>query len=400
MTGTLQPLAINQRDQSLDVLRGFALAGVLFVFCVSDIGSVRSNFTTADQIIDWFKYLVIEGRMYGMLIVIFGIGFYVQLEKAKKQGVSLVPVFSRRLFGLLIIGFIHAILFSTRDILMFYAIAGILILAVRNLNNRQLLLIMLVSFFVVMPLIFAFVKIPFYAFSLVEPNELWAHIKFNWQFFTLYHQFYTIYIEMFINFMIGYWIGRTGLLQKLKADKKFRQRVLLVTAILASILGFLIYYVFESVIDFPIIIKAHPWLRWPIITTYRAIGESTQLVCAVLYATLLINLYVSSKGKKLLSPLAAFGQMALSNYLIQSLILVPYLLLFNKFENLPPFNGLILFLIVFALQLVFSNWWMSRYTQGPVEWLLRSLTYWKWQKIKRSTPIVKTLNPSFVIKNN
>jgi uncharacterized protein len=109
---------------------------------------------------------------------------------------------------------------------------------------------------------------------------------------------------------------------------------------------------------------------------------------------------VSSKGKKLLSPLAAFGQMALSNYLIQSLILVPYLLLFNKFENLPPFNGLILFLIVFALQLVFSNWWMSRYTQGPVEWLLRSLTYWKWQKIKRSTPIVKTLNPSFVIKNN
>jgi uncharacterized protein len=282
---------------------------------------------------------------------------------------------------------------------MFYAIAGFLLLAIRNLNNRQLLLIMLVSFYLVMPLIFTFIKMPFSAFALVEPNELWAHIKFNWQFFKLYHQFYTVYIEMFINFMIGFWIGRIGLLQKLKTEKKFRQRVLLIAAITSTVLIFLSYYGIENYFD-PSIIKKYPWLKWPISTIFRTVFESTQLACVALYATLLISLYVTNKGKKLLSPLSAFGQMALSNYLIQSMILVPYLLLFNKFETLPPLNGFILFLIVFALQLVFSNWWMSRNTQGPVEWLLRSLTYWKWQKIRKSVPAEKDFTPSLLIKNN
>jgi uncharacterized protein len=78
--------------------------------------------------------------------------------------------------------------------------------------------------------------------------------------------------------------------------------------------------------------------------------------------------------------------MALSNYLVQSLVLVPYVLIFDKFDNLPPFNGLILFIPVFALQLLFSNWWMNRYKLGPFEWLLRSITYWNWQELRKAQP--------------
>jgi uncharacterized protein len=396
MPGSLQPLAINQRDQSLDVLRGFALAGVLFVFCVSDVGAASSyNSSVADEIVNWFKYLLIEGRMYGMLIVIFGVGFYVQLEKAKRQEASLVPAFSRRLFGLLIIGFIHAILFSTRDILMFYAIAGILLLAVRNLNNRQLLLCMLFLFFIVQVVLIAFARIPFgEPWALVEPNELIAHLKYNWQFFKLYHQFYTIYIDMLLSFMIGFWIGRMGLLQKLKTDNKFRRRLVLITSIASPILIYMSYYGIDQVYN-PAIVKSHPWLRWVVMIVVRTIWEGGQLACVFLYASLLISLYVTNKGKKWLNPLAAFGQIALSNYLIQSLILIPYLLFFNKFKNLPPFEGFILFLVVFALQLVFSTWWLSRFTLGPIEWLLRSFTYWKWQKIKRPAPVEKNFQPLF-----
>ena len=81
----------------------------------------------------------------------------------------------------------------------------------------------------------------------------------------------------------------------------------------------------------------------------------------------------------------AFGQMALSNYLIQSLVFVPYFLLTNKFKTVPPSEGFILFIIVFSLQLVFSTWWMARYTMGPFEWVLRSFTYWKWQPINRTS---------------
>jgi len=105
--------------------------------------------------------------------------------------------------------------------------------------------------------------------------------------------------------------------------------------------------------------------------------------CVTLYATIFISLASSEKRKKLFGPLASFGQMSLSNYLMKSLVLVPYFLLTNKFKTVAPTEGLILFIIFFALQLLFSTWWMKKYTMGPFEWVLRSFTYWKWQKIKR-----------------
>ncbi len=118
-------------------------------------------------------------------------------------------------------------------------------------------------------------------------------------------------------------------------------------------------------------------------TGMHTVWQIWMLVSVTLYGTILIGLSISDKVKKWLKPLAAFGQMALSNYLIQSLILVPYLLLSDKYNNLPPFNGFILFLLVFTLELLFSSWWMTQYTLGPFEWLLRSITYWKWQPIKK-----------------
>jgi uncharacterized membrane protein YeiB len=118
---------------------------------------------------------------------------------------------------------------------------------------------------------------------------------------------------------------------------------------------------------------------------YRTFYEIWMLFSATLFAILLINLASTIKRKKILTPLAAFGQMALSNYLIQSLLLVPYMLLTDKIKGIGPTEGLITFAIVLALQLVFSQWWMSRYKLGPFEWLLRSFTYWKWQPNRKTS---------------
>ena len=80
MSSLLQPLPASNRDKTLDILRGFALAGVLFIFCVSDnapaSGDTNSSF---DELVSWFKWIFVESRMYTMLIIIFGIGFHVQL---------------------------------------------------------------------------------------------------------------------------------------------------------------------------------------------------------------------------------------------------------------------------------------------------------------------------------
>lgn len=385
MTATLQPLSQGNRDQKLDILRGFALAGVLFMFCVSDNGPSH-GYTNSflDELIAWPKYILIESRMYTMLILIFGIGFHVQLEKAKRHDTSLVPVFTRRLIGLLLIGIFHAILLSKRDILMFYAIAGAVLLLVRNATNRQLLLFMGVLFFIAVPLIQYNVHNPWpQAAALVEPNDYPDYFQYNWQWFKLYHQVYFIYIEMLFHFMLGFMISKSGIFQKIKTNKRLRWRLLIISLVSAVILIPLWYFWLPEMMPGLMSKITNPRIKFLIGLAFRSVWQIWMIVSVTLYACFLIQLSLSFKRKNFFKPLAAFGQMALSNYLIQSLVLVPYFLLSNKFKTIAPIEGFVLFIIVFGLQLLFSSWWMKKYTMGPFEWLLRSFTYWKWQPLRR-----------------
>jgi uncharacterized protein len=180
-------------------------------------------------------------------------------------------------------------------------------------------------------------------------------------------------------------VSKSGIFHKIKDNKIFRRR-LLIAAIVATLVFIPFWYYWEP-----------NYLEnlWNKITDkkalfflalgFRTLWELWMLTSATLYGILLIILASKIKGKKIFAPLASFGQMALSNYLIQSLMLVPYLLITDKIKGIAPTEGLITFIIVIALQLIFSQWWMKKYTMGPFEWVLRSFTYWKWQKIKRSS---------------
>lgn len=385
MPDALQPLSQANRDVSLDTLRGFALAGVLLTFCAGDIGS-PAGYTNSflDEAVRWTKWVFIENRMYTMLIIIFGIGFHVQLEKAKQKGVSLVPFFSRRLVGLLVIGFLHAILLSTRDILMFYALAGIILLLIHKASNTLLVVLMLALFLIeVLAVRYVFPHVWPQIVALKQPNNYADHVRHNWQFFKLYHQVYFIYIEMLSHFLFGFWISRINLLQKIKTNKKLRRNLLLISLAGSAVLipGYYFWLPKSAPVLFGNINQ--PWLQMIIGTGMGTIWQIWMFVSVTLYTTVLISLLVSERTKRYLKSLAAFGQMALSNYLIQSLILVPYLLLSDKYDNLPPFSGFILFLVVLSIQLAFSAWWLARYKMGPFEWLLRSFTYLEWQKLKK-----------------
>ena len=386
MSSLLQPLTTSNRDRSLDILRGFALAGVLFIFCVSD-NAPASGYTNSfwDDVIAWPKYIFIESRMYTMLILIFGIGFHVQLEKARQKDLSVVPAFTRRLVGLLIIGCLHAILLSNRDILIFYAVAGAVLLLIRNLSSRQVFIVLVITFIVLISgvLYILFGNVWPQIRILVQPNNYPDHVQYNWQFFQLYHQMYGIYLEMLFHFLLGFWISKSGILKRINEDRQFRRYLLVISLAVMTVL-ILLYY-FWAPKNFPGLMQqlGSNWqkylmsklavITWYVLTT----------ACVTFYATLLISIS-RSVNEKWFRPLTAFGQMALSNYLIQSLVLIPYLLLSDNFNNITPFTGFFLFLLVFAVQLVFSTWWMAKYKLGPFEWLLRSFTYWKWQPLKKT----------------
>lgn len=406
MSTLLQPLSASNRDRNIDILRGFALAGVLFMFCVSDNGpSYGYTNSIADEIISWFKYIFIESRMYTMLILIFGIGFHVQLEKAKKQNESLVPVFSRRIIGLLVIGFIHAIILSKRDILMFYGAAGVILLLVRNASIKQLLLVMGVVFYVLPPVIQYNVPNMWpKAAALKQPNEYFDYVQYNWQFFKYYHQVYFIYIEMISYFMLGFILSKAGIIQKIEANKLLRKRLLIISIVVSAICIPFWYWIEPNYIEDLLFGFKSKVVKILIGASLRTLWEFWMFASATLWAMILISIASVAKGKRILTPLANFGQMALSNYLIQSLMLVPYLLMTDKIKGIAPTEGLITFVIVITLQLVFSQWWMSKYKLGPFEWLLRSFTYWKWQPLKKplqnefdhEKQIIAVSNPQFL----
>jgi uncharacterized protein len=88
---------------------------------------------------------------------------------------------------------------------------------------------------------------------------------------------------------------------------------------------------------------------------------------------------------KLLQRFAAVGRMALTNYLMHSVILttVFYGYGLGLYGSVPRFQQMGFVVAVIALQLIYSSWWLARYRFGPVEWLWRSLTYWQRQPMKR-----------------
>ncbi|MFN3335730.1 MAG: DUF418 domain-containing protein, partial [Caldilinea sp.] len=124
---------------------------------------------------------------------------------------------------------------------------------------------------------------------------------------------------------------------------------------------------------------------------------STELVIAMIAqgigAPLLMLAYVSAICLLALRPawgrrlqvLAPVGQMALTNYLLQSIIATTIfygygLALFGK---VGAAWGIVLTVVIYLLLIPFSHWWMKRFLYGPAEWLWRSMTYWKWQPMHR-----------------
>ena len=92
----------------------------------------------------------------------------------------------------------------------------------------------------------------------------------------------------------------------------------------------------------------------------------------------------------LIEKFTAVGRMALTNYLMHSVILttVFYGYGFGLYGTIPRFWQMGFVIAVILLQLYFSSWWLGRYRFGPVEWLWRSLTYWRSQPMRRDTPTI------------
>lgn len=405
MEKTLQPTRVTERHSLLDALRGFALLGVLLANMVSHSGyfflseDQRAAFDTAqiDHYAEWIEHFLIDGKFYSLFSMLFGIGFALQMKRASSTDINFASRFRRRLLIMFVLGLLHAILFYVGDILTIYAITGLFLILFRNKSDRFILRAAVIL--TLLPIVQYAIMLGVNLANSSAPSPPETGPRFLDQVIDTYRT--GTYLEIIKNNLGGLIIGRYP-------DLFFTGRFLRVLAMF--LIGF---YVSKNLIHANV--QAYRPLIRKVMIGGVVIGIPCNIVLAMMmtseayyklepigiiqpivyafgvpalclfYASAFTLLFEKPNWKKRLRVFAPVGQMALTNYLMQSVICAFIFLSYGlAMEALvgPAKLSLIAFAIYIG-QLIYSPIWLRYFHFGPAEWLWRSLTYRKWQPFRK-----------------
>ena len=397
-TQTAQPVGRAERMDVLDVIRGFAVFGILLMNIVPFSGALMFNLGDAaslpgarfDRAGEFFLEFFAHAKFYSLFSLLFGVGFAMFLERASARGADPARLFRRRLTGLLIIGLVHSIFVWYGDILSVYALLGFLLLPFRRSSNRTLLVWgfvacaapILIYGVALLAAIAAGVNAepaageglpPFlvnaiHAFGsgtyldVVRGNLVFTGAGWVRRIVTLF------ILRMFGMFLLGVWAHRVGLFREPARHRALLGRVCLWSFVLGAPASALGAWMGDPGVQFI------PDVRGFVGTILLCVG-STGL--CFFYASGLTLLFQKPTWRARLLVLAPVGSMALSNYLLQSLLAIPifYGLGFGLFNHVSVVVALAIACVIFAAQVVISKVWASRAAYGPAEWLWRQFTY-------------------------
>ena len=387
------------------MVRGFALFGVLLVNMYGfGADSIAWN-SPADELAFAVTRVFFESKMWTLFSILFGFGFALQLQSAHARGFRILPAYLRRLGVLFVLGAAHALLFDG-DILMLYAELGLALLIVRGLPTRKLLLLAM-GLMLVFPLArFAsdqdqsqsarseeILNVSEARSELEQAQR--THVYATGSLAEVMadnanaipadplEDLYTPEsgLTVFAMFLLGFSLGRSGLLRDIPGHVASitRMRIwglglglaaMAAERVLAATSG---YAVFREQQAGPGVQFAGD-LLFTFGVTALALGYAATIVLAA----------QTSRGRAALMPLAGVGRLALTVYLTQTLMFTTlfYGYGFGQVFRLGPAAVTAWAVVIFAVQVVVCQWWLRRFSFGPVEWLWRSLTYLKWQPLR------------------
>jgi len=190
----------------------------------------------------------------------------------------------------------------------------------------------------------------------------------------------TWYLDLSWKFLVGFWVGRHGLLQNAGEHVRSYRRLLPWALVIGLAGNGLQVGVLFRFFDPP------AWLVEPefpgfLTSIAAAIGVAA---LALAYVCMLVLTHQHPRGRRVLGVLAPLGRMALTNYLMQSVLLV--FLFCGVGLGLAGRVGIgistLLAMTAFLLQIVFSAWWLARFRFGPAEWAWRCVTYGRWIPVR------------------
>ena len=395
MSTNLQSKSSTNRIHSLDLLRGFAVLGIL-IMNITSFSQVNIAYMNPmigaglegyNQYFHAFNYIFADTRFMSIFSILFGAGVVLFTNNAEAKGKKVGALHYKRMFWLLLFGLLHAYFIWEGDILVAYAICGCLIYLLRKKTIRALLIISIILFIV--PLTFNLMTYygmtaeeleSTFAFFYPSSEEITTEVQIMQGSFleqmpirlenAIEFQTLVFMIETFWRttslMLLGMILYRKGILSANKSISYYSKMILIGFGIglIISLIG--LNQSYDS-----------GWSGAYVMT----IGANYKLISGVFIAIGYIGfvMWCFKKGvfKKLQNRLQSAGRMAFTNYigmsLICSLIFNGHgLALYGTFDRLQQF---LVVVSIWVLILIVSPLVLRKYRYGPLEWLWRKLTY-------------------------
>jgi uncharacterized protein len=388
------------RINSIDMLRGFALMGILIIHCFDRFGA--GFFPKLDSPIwQWIDiairdsvYFLFQGKAYAIFSLLFGISFFIMMDSQAEKGVDFRLRFLWRLVILFVFGFLNGMIYYV-EWLIIYAMFGMILIPLYKVPNK-ILVVLGILLFMEIPQVIDFIsalgsnaptppsgmrrtmgQLYREAGAIFADGSIWEMVKFN---AIRGHSVEVLYVlnarifQLIGLFIAGMLIGRSGVYKD--PDKMvFWSKKILPYAIGCFLFFYIIVWLLPSFNLERRVLRTGTNL----FKTYGNLGMMMVYICG-----LIILYYKTIRGHKVLDRLAPVGRMSVTNYMMQSImgafIFYGFGLGLAKQSNL---ICLIIWMVVFLFQILYSNWWIKRFYYGPVEWLWRTLTWFKKVPMKR-----------------
>jgi uncharacterized protein len=390
------PTLPTERIVTLDIIRGFALLGILVVNMASFAGRTQVDGPTMlwDQAANFVVDVLFSGKFNSLFSMLFAIGFAIQLGRLEQRAGSEGRwIYVRRLLVLFAIGIAHAILVWSGDVLHMYALLGFVLLLLRNVSDRTLLVLAAVC--VLYPALRSLALVLFapadwtavrlalgreyaaaataafgsgsYADAVVENWQILRRTYLTWM--GLERTISLAYVLFLATMLLGLLAGRHGWIQRAAANAAVVRRVqwwALGIGVAAGVALTVAYRFVE-----------------PAVPSYWAILERSsygvsRVALMIFYVATIVRLAQNPRWLPWLMPLATAGRMPLTNYLLQSVVCTAIFYgwgLGLRRQMGEALQLTLAFAIFFLLQVPLSVWWFRHFAYGPMEYLWRLASY-------------------------
>lgn len=345
----------KERIISLDIIRGISLFGILMInvpaFIMLVEGGMSPDYSGVNGVIYTLITIFVEKKFFSMFSFLFGVGFYIFASRAEARGDRPLLRFSRRLMVLFLLGIIHIFIFWG-SILSMYAIIGFALIPFYRVKPKKTLM-----FVGGLTAIYSTMKILMLFYSSAEAVPPFISFIGNDT------------VLIYIMFLLGFLAAKTNVIQRVSDNKTLIKLIQVITFLL--FIGFSIWI----------------WTISPDLTVDGNMYYSNQVIglgaipMTLFYLSTLFLLTENKVVQKMMQPVALVGKMAFTNYIAQSIIGLQIISLIGL-EVVSPNQTVIIAVIIYTIQIIFSVVWFKFFKMGPLEKVWRVLTYGKQLKAR------------------